>query len=153
MIQVYVPVVPVAQPRQRTRVMQLGGRAIARNYTPTNSPANATKATIKLAVAQVFVGPVLTGPVSLRVVAVFPRPASRVWKKRAMPREWKPSKPDGDNVAKLVLDAMNKLVWRDDSQVVLLEVLKMIAAGDEQPHLEITITEVNDEAIPAQKRV
>jgi Holliday junction resolvase RusA-like endonuclease len=70
-----------------------------------------------------------------------------------MPREWKPSKPDGDNVAKLVLDAMNKLVWRDDSQVVLLEVLKMIAAGDEQPHLEITITEVNDEAIPAQKRV
>jgi len=29
----------------------------------------------------------------------------------------------------------------------------MIAAGDEQPHLEITITEVNDEAIPAQKRV
>ena len=79
MIKVYVPVVPVAQPRQRTRVMQLGGRAVARNYTPTNSPANATKATIKLAVAQVFVGPVLTGPVSLRVVAVFPRRASRGW--------------------------------------------------------------------------
>ena len=70
-----------------------------------------------------------------------------------MPREWKPSKPDGDNVAKLVLDAMNELVWRDDSQVVSLEVLKMIAAGDEQPHLEITITEVNDETIPAQERV
>jgi Holliday junction resolvase RusA-like endonuclease len=41
--------------------------------------------------------------------------------------EWQrppPSKPDADNYAKLVLDALNGVLWRDDSQVVRLFVEK-----------------------------
>lgn len=34
-------------------------------------------------------------------------------------------KPDIDNIAKLVLDSLSKVVWRDDSQVFRLSLLKM----------------------------
>lgn len=145
-IRFHVPVVPIAQPRQRTRVMQLGGRAIAQNYTPKDSPANATKAAIKLFAKATYDGMQLVGPLSVAIVAVFPRPASKTWKTRPMPREWKTSKPDGDNVAKLVLDALDHL-WVDDAQVVDLNIQKFIAAGGEQPHLEITIAEAIDEIV------
>ena len=34
------------------------------------------------------------------------------------------SKPDADNIAKLVLDALNGKAWHDDSQIVSLDVVK-----------------------------
>ena len=33
-------------------------------------------------------------------------------------------KPDADNIAKLVCDALNKIVWLDDKQIVDLQVVK-----------------------------
>jgi Holliday junction resolvase RusA-like endonuclease len=33
-------------------------------------------------------------------------------------------KPDADNLAKLVCDALNKIVWHDDKQIVDLQVIK-----------------------------
>ena len=33
---------------------------------------------------------------------------------------WQTSKPDADNYAKLILDALNGVLWRDDAQVVRL---------------------------------
>jgi Holliday junction resolvase RusA-like endonuclease len=38
-------------------------------------------------------------------------------------------KPDIDNLAKSVLDGMNGIVWRDDSQIVSLHVTKVYASG------------------------
>lgn len=35
------------------------------------------------------------------------------------------SKPDADNIAKLVLDALNGKAWHDDSQIVNLDVTKL----------------------------
>ena len=34
-------------------------------------------------------------------------------------------KPDADNIAKLVLDALNGKAWHDDSQIVSLKVVKL----------------------------
>lgn len=44
---------------------------------------------------------------------------------------------DLDNMAKLVLDACNQLVWADDSQVTELEI--SVCRGDAQPRTELAI--------------
>jgi len=48
------------------------------------------------------------------------------------------SKPDGDNNLKLVQDALNEIVWRDDAQVVDARVIKRYAA---EPALRIQVRE------------
>lgn len=60
--------------------------------------------------------PPLEGPVSVSVRAVFPVPAS--WSKAKRDRAfWKTSKPDLDNLIKLIKDSFNSIVWVDDAQV------------------------------------
>ena len=51
-------------------------------------------------------------------------------------------KPDADNVAKAICDALNKIAYVDDSQIVSLEVNKYYS---DVPRAEITITEVKHE--------
>ncbi len=59
--------------------------------------------------------PVHDGPVSVEVRAYFAMPASwPKWKRELGEREHT-SKPDSDNVSKLVLDALNHVAWRDDA--------------------------------------
>lgn len=48
-------------------------------------------------------------------------------------------KPDADNVAKIVLDALNGLAYADDKQVVRLEVIKRYTVGE--PYVQVTLTE------------
>ena len=49
------------------------------------------------------------------------------------------SRPDGDNVIKLIGDALNNIVWRDDSQIVVHSVSKLY--GD-TPKTVIRVSEV-----------
>jgi Holliday junction resolvase RusA-like endonuclease len=56
-----------------------------------------------------------------------------------MPRTYHAKKPDRDNLDKAVMDALKGLAWIDDSQVCDGRIIKLIAAGDEQPHVEIRI--------------
>lgn len=51
-------------------------------------------------------------------------------------------KPDTDNVAKIILDSLNKIAFDDDSQVVDLLVKKFYG---EQPRVELIISEVRGE--------
>lgn len=138
-IQFTVPCVPIAQPRQRHRIVNAGGRTFSSNYTPKRDPVNAFKATIQMAAQQAYQGPPLEGPVALTLCFVFPRPKCLCWKKRAMPRVWHISKPDLDNVVKAVKDSLKSTVWRDDAQVCRLTVEKWIAAGNEQPSVTVEI--------------
>ena len=48
-------------------------------------------------------------------------------------------KPDIDNIAKCVLDALNKLAYRDDTQVVTLRMEKHYG---EIPRVEVEIEEI-----------
>lgn len=50
-----------------------------------------------------------------------------------------PAKFDIDNVAKTVLDALNGVIWIDDSQVIQLLVQKSFA---EKSYVEITVDEI-----------
>ena len=69
----------------------------------------------------------LNGEIRAVIIAVYPIPKSTSKKKRAemLDRVIKPTvKPDCDNIAKTILDALNKIAYDDDSQVIDLRVIK-----------------------------
>jgi len=135
-----VPAIPVAQPRPRATA--IGGHA--RVYQPTKHPIAAFKASVRLAASQAFTGAPLAGPLRVDCLFIFPRTKNQIWKSRPMPRIWHAKKPDRDNCDKAVLDALSGLLWLDDSQVCAGTIEKWIAAGDEQPHVVVTITDLGD---------
>jgi Holliday junction resolvase RusA-like endonuclease len=138
-IEFTVPAVPIAQPRQRHRVLQVAGRTIAQNYTPAKAPVNDFKATVRFAASAAYSGPPLTGPIDISIEFVLPRPKRLIWKTRQMPRESHTSKPDIENLVKSVLDALTGTIWSDDAQVCHLLAAKWIASGLEQPQVKVLI--------------
>jgi len=139
-IQFTVHAVPVAQPRQRHRIARTKtGKMFSQNFTPTKDPVNAFKASVQQAAAGAYDGPPLDDPLSVSLVFVLPRPKAKVWKRKPMSREPHVGRGDADNFAKAVLDALSGVLWRDDRQVAHLDVWKWIAAGDEQPGVNVTV--------------
>lgn len=66
-------------------------------------------------------------PVKLHILAQFEIPKSWTKKKKhqAVLGELVPGRPDIDNIAKAVLDALNGIVYQDDAQVKELSVKKV----------------------------
>lgn len=60
------------------------------------------------------------------------------------PRAWMADKPDADNFTKGVLDALNKILWKDDRQACDLRVVKVYAASDERPHTVVAVRPKGD---------
>lgn len=142
MITFTIPGLPVAQPRQRSRVMAAGGRFISQNYTPADSPVQSFKAAVRMAAAAAYCGEPLAGPLSVTLRFIFPRPKGLMFRSKPMPRVPRQGKPDIDNLLKSVADALNGLLWRDDAQIVGAFVTKWIAAGGEQPRTEVQVEAV-----------
>lgn len=143
-----VPCVPVAQPRQRHRIIPGANGSFVSNYTPAKSPVNEYKATVKMAAHAVFAGSPLAGPLCVSMVFVMKRGGKPEWLKKESPWfwPWKEGhrvphivKPDRDNLDKATLDALKGLLFQDDKQACLGSIEKWIAAADEQPHVEVTI--------------
>lgn len=137
-----VPGEPVPQPRHRAGVQKKGRRAgKAQLYLPDDHPVHTFKAAVALVAGQACRGRKVPagGPVELTLVFVFPRPGYLVWKKKAMPREVMTAKPDLDNLAKAVKDAMNGIAWADDAQVVRTVQEKWYAAGGEPARTVVTV--------------
>lgn len=81
----------------------------------------------------------LYGPLTANIMLVFRMPKS--WPKKQKERlAGKPmtSKPDVDNVAKSILDALNKLAWDDDAQVYKVFVTKVWGW---EPCITVTVRE------------
>lgn len=145
-ITITVPTLPIAQPRQRHRhVKTKDGREFTQNYTPRTGTAADFKATVRLAAQQAYSGPPLTGPLRVDCTFVFPRQSAKVWASRPMPRYPHTQRPDRDNLDKAVLDALKGTLLADDASVYDGRITKWRAAGDEQPHCEITITVLTPE--------
>ena len=112
-----VPGEPVAQPRHRVRT--IGKRSML--YLPSKHPVHAFKEAIRLAAKG---GPIFQCPVWVGITAVFGMPESWTKAKRAKLDDTPHAqKPDADNVAKAVLDALSGH-WDDDCQVYELSVEK-----------------------------
>lgn len=78
----------------------------------------------------------LPGPVALHVTVYLRQPASLAKRDRATARPTK--RPDIDNFAKTVLDALNGVAFLDDAQVVILLARKEYAQGA-PPRWEIAV--------------
>lgn len=149
-IKINVPSVPVPQPRPRASTF--GGHLRVHEPTTvkqsdgTRKPHQivAFKATVRLAAQQQYQGPPLTGPLRVDLVFVLPRHSNMFWKKKPTPRYWATEKPDRDNLDKAVMDALKGLTWLDDCQVCDGRIRKVRAAGDEPPHVEIEIRQLDD---------
>jgi Holliday junction resolvase RusA-like endonuclease len=111
---------------------------MAMNYTPSRDPVNAYKAAARFAAAEAYQGQPLDVPITLLVQFVFPRPAS-VRKKDGTERLPHLTRPDVDNLAKALLDALNGQLWVDDSRVYQASLNKFKAAQGEQPHTEVIV--------------
>lgn len=69
--------------------------------------------------------PPLEGPLDVSVAAYWQWPKSMSQKKRrAYGSQYFTARPDSDNVMKLLGDALNGIVWRDDAQIVRMTVFK-----------------------------
>ena len=70
----------------------------------------------------------------------IPKSYSKKKKESALKGELRPTKkPDCDNIAKIVLDALNGLAYKDDKEVVTCKIEKWF---DEIPRVEVEIWEV-----------
>ena len=125
-------IVGKARPRMNTRT----GRA----YTPTNTKL------YEYSLRQWFIReypnfiPIETR-VKVTIIAYFGIPKSTSKKKEAemLQENISPTKkPDADNIIKIVLDAMNKFAFNDDTQVTKLEIEKEY---DKAPRIYIKIEE------------
>ena len=135
---IYFVVPGQPQGKGRPRASSRGG--FVRMYTPAATLAYETQIA---RLAEIARGdwPVMATPMSLRVVAHHPIPIS--WSKRkqqlALDGELVPGKPDLDNVAKAVLDALNGVVYADDKQVIKLVAEKKYSLD---PRVEVYVHEV-----------
>ena len=82
-------------------------------------------AMVRLASSNAMVGAQpFDGAVEMTVRATYLVPKS--WpKKRAEAAKWRTAKPDADNLAKIIADAMNTIIYVDDSQIASLKVQKV----------------------------
>ncbi len=117
-MKIFIPGEPIAQPRAKVSTKN----GFARAYTERDHPIHAYKQAVRLAYVNAG-GDVLEGPVSIRIVCWFGRPKSHS-KRRRQQAEPKTTKPDLDNIAKAILDALNEIAYDDDGQVYRLTVEK-----------------------------
>lgn len=131
-----IPGAPVG--KGRPRVALRGGHPHA--YTPQPTAAWEAKA-VWLARNQWGRQPPAEVPVFLDVVAVCARPQRLLRRRDPDGRIWRTSKPDGDNVLKIVADALVAAgVLRDDVFVVDWHCRCVYAARDEGPSVEVRVT-------------
>lgn len=124
--------------KQRPRASKRGG--FVRLYTP-EATVNAETFTRLCAIDQVG-QPMLEGPLVVALHAVFDIPGSWSKKKKAeaLSGALRPTgKPDLDNLAKLYSDALNKVVWGDDAQIVSMALSKSYGT---EPGVVITVNKM-----------
>lgn len=109
--------VPFVRGKGRARFV----RATGRTFTP-DATAQAMEE-LRLAYAREAQGQRAPSgvPVSVNIATSRAMPKSRPKKVASEPDIYK---PDADNIAKLVLDALNGVAWADDTQVTDLTVTK-----------------------------
>ena len=82
----------------------------------------------------------LENRVSVKIMAYFKIPKSTTKKDKTLIEEGKLSptkKPDIDNIVKIILDALNKMAFKDDNQITKLEIEKFYTEDEEKVVIKI----------------
>jgi Holliday junction resolvase RusA-like endonuclease len=127
---------PKGQPRARAFARKMGAKHVARMYD--SDVADAWKRAVDLGIERELKSAGALDPVGAfecKLAFFFRRPKSHYGKGghvKASAPIYHVSKPDADNLAKLVLDRITRggRIWRDDSQVAKLRVEKYWAITD-----------------------
>lgn len=85
-------------------------------------------------------------PLQMHIKAFFeiPKSTSKRNKEKMLLRQILPTKkPDADNIAKVICDALNGIAYRDDTQIVSLVVTKVYTASE--PKVVVGICEMTEE--------
>ena len=124
----------------RPKFSTINGHAVA--YDPEKS--RNYKAYVKLLATQAMKEQgfeMIEGPCSLDILAFFevPKSKSKKFKERALEGLERPTKkPDLSNIVKGIEDALNGLVYKDDSSIVYLSVGKYYS---DVPRVEVILRE------------
>ena len=125
MVIIRVPIEPVPFAR--------AGANGKRRFTPTKQAAFMGQFRLFAQAAMAGRAP-FDGPLQMNARFIYVHPASWSAKKRAA-TAWKSSKPDADNLAKIVKDSIGGCVYVDDAQIASLTVQKKYG-----PRAEIIVT-------------
>jgi Holliday junction resolvase RusA-like endonuclease len=144
---------PKGQPRARAFARKMGAKHVARMYD--SDVADAWKRAVDLGIEREHRAlPVVLDPVGafeVKLAFFFRRPKSHYGKGghvKASAPVFHVSKPDADNLAKLVLDRITRggQIWRDDSQVAKLHVEKYWAITDARIGVYLSVERFEPEA-------
>ena len=89
--------------------------------------------------------PLFETPIQVNLIAYFPIPKSfnKRQKQQALNNEIFPTKkPDIDNVAKAVLDALNGVIYKDDSLIVSTHISKLYEDAENNSKILVEICEI-----------
>ena len=121
-----------AQPQGRPRAVRMG--AGVRMYDPPKSKAYKQMVAAKVRSYMKINGiQTITEPLAVHLNFYFTPPKSYSKKKLKLVEEGKlhyTKLPDADNLAKSVLDSCNKILFKDDSQIVELNIKKQYGKED-----------------------
>ena len=135
----------VAQPKGSARAFVPKGwtRAVVTSDNPKNKGWQQLVAEAAGRARDTVGAALLTGPVKLTVTFFLPRPKSLP--KRTLHHL---KKPDLDKLVRSVKDGLSKVVWEDDSQVVMVVAGKCYAEEATSPRAEITVADVQGHDLP-----
>ena len=132
MITFNIPGVPVAQGRPRFTTVNGNPRA----YDPEKSSEYKIKVgwEAKRHCAEPLSGAVEVG---IQVFVPIPKGFSKKRVLSALAGDIRPTtRPDSDNYGKIIIDACNGILWRDDAQVVDLNIRKWYS---DNPRVEVVV--------------
>lgn len=117
-VSLVIPGEPVAQPRYRHASHRTrSGRTITTSYLPSDHPIWAYRAALREAARQAGLNP-LDQPLILSAQFYLPRPKRLLTKRAPDGPILHSTKPDLSNLVKGLEDALNGVLWVDDSLIV-----------------------------------
>lgn len=141
---------PTPRPQIRVIVPKGGGKPFGQAYLPESKGGYGDWVRANVVMAETY-GPdkPIEGPVLVELVFSFERPSSHVGKKGQPLKAWLPyPKPDVDNLAKGVLDAMTKAkVFNDDEQVCELVVRKRFVDPGQPGSVDVRVHPVSQDEL------
>jgi crossover junction endodeoxyribonuclease RusA len=141
----FVPGIPATAGSKNGFYNKKIGRVI---MAPANKKQKPWMSHVQACALEVYNGPPIDGPIKLSIVFIMPRPKGHfgTGKYSSRVKENAPfyptSKPDATKMLRAVEDALTGVVWKDDSQVVHIDVCKLYTSKDfRTPGAEIIITD------------
>jgi len=128
LVKIHFPIAPV--PKARARTFHDRKTNKVRSFTPT--PTKVFETTIKKIARFRYREQPLTVPLKVEIVVSLQRPV------RALKREYPSVKPDIDNYTKALLDALEGVLWKNDSLICDCRVVKVYG----RPGITVQVSEM-----------